>query len=151
MIRSLALDSALVFSLLVGGEAFFLANQAYAACCMCGTCRYGCTCPGIGSCPKCNAPDPLMQYDIPQALNGDGVDVIIRGVNEALSSIASLSVNTNRLMRLAEGGQCANVQQIFRLKILDKPDTQNLVSASLNTDLIQNSIVALQMSPDKEH
>ncbi len=48
-----------LLSLFLCGQVLIVVSQAYAArCCMCGTCKRGCTCPGKGYCGWCAAPNP---------------------------------------------------------------------------------------------
>lgn len=125
MMRSLILAPVLVLLALVGG--LFPLETAYAGCCMCGTCRSFCTCPGVGSCAKCHAPDLIANKVAP---------------GETLA-MPPLSIQVDQLLRSGEAGQCASAQRLPRLKVIDA-DNQNIFSAFPNSDLIQGSLIVVK-------
>jgi hypothetical protein len=43
----------LLFLFVGGGPALLPLNEAFAGCCKYCKCKWGCTCPGLGSCPTC--------------------------------------------------------------------------------------------------
>lgn len=116
-------------SVLVGGGILLgIANEAVAACCMCGSCPRGatCTCPGKSAqCPFCTAPD----------------NSILTAVRETLSPIVADAVNTDRLIRLAGDRQCP--QNNLRLKLLE---TENIpkVEPQLFRNNTTQDVVAFQ-------
>jgi hypothetical protein len=116
MMRMFILSGLLLF-VSFAGEGFILVNQANAGCCMCGTCRSGCTCPGVGSCYRCNTPDPsLMQLSLTTKVQGPALNV--RGIQEFHSIMLSPSVE------VARAGHCSSGQKLHRLKLLESQTNQ---------------------------
>jgi hypothetical protein len=117
MMRMFILPALLLFGFFTG-EGLILVNQANAACCMCGTCRSGCTCPGVGSCYRCNTPDPsLKQLSLTTEVHGPAFNV--RGIQEFYSLMLSPSVE------IAQAGHCSSGQTLYRLKLLDSQTSGN--------------------------
>lgn len=124
MMRMSILPALLLF-LFVTGEGLIVVNQASAVCCMCGTCRSGCTCPGVGSCFRCNTPDPsLMQLSLTTKMPAPALNV--RGIQEFYLTMLSQSVE------VAQAGPCSGGQKPYRLKLLDSEGIGN-VSVVLDT------------------
>lgn len=117
MMRMSILPAFLLF-IFFAGEGLVVVNQANAVCCMCGTCRSGCTCPGVGACYRCNTPDPsLMQLSLTTNLPGPAVNV--RGLQEASSTMLFQSIE------LAQAGTCSSRHKMYRLNLLDPEGIEN--------------------------
>jgi hypothetical protein len=122
--------SALLLFVSFAGEGLILVNQANAGCCMCGTCRSGCTCPGVGSCYRCNTPDPsLMQLSLTTEVHGPAVSV--RGIR-------FYSIMLSPSVEVARAGHCTSGQKLHRLKLLDSQTTGNAPVVSETVDQLES-------------
>jgi hypothetical protein len=103
----LILVAAFVLLMLLGGKTLFIADEAYAACCMCGHYVRGCTPPGsyyLGQlCPVCAQPDSETLQSSAHINYGP---LGMRAVRDLpLSAITRLD-SSDRVWTLMRGGQC---------------------------------------------
>lgn len=102
-----------LFVLVGSGPTLLPFDEAFAACCMYCKCKWGCTCPGLGSCPGCRMGEPeVFQARIPI---GD-VPADNSAADKPLLFPASESDSTDSLIKLVRGGTCA--PRNFALRIL---------------------------------
>jgi hypothetical protein len=124
----------ILFTLLSGGI-LLVADQAYAGCCMCGTCKkFGCTCRGTTpGCPACTRP----------------VTVSMRDISDPRSAFDVQAITSNdRFTKLALDRQCP--QNAYWLRLLEKRETLVLEPAFLQGESADDKIVAFQASADGE-
>jgi len=101
--RKVLLIPLFILFTLFTGDFIFVTNHASADCCMCGTCKWGCTCRGTTeACPKCAFPDTPM----------------VRQVRQPLSQFFSGTITSNLLHQLAARRECQHT--ILRLTLLEE-------------------------------
>ncbi len=101
-------------------------NDAYAKCCMCGTCSGNCTCPGVGICAWCAAPSP---EDLRVTAKFSDRTLDSTTLNEPMPSIDINSHSIDRLIRLAGRNQCGRPNYRLTITSGEKPLAEVFLSA----------------------
>jgi len=130
---------ALMLCLLLGSPITLVAVEAYAGCCMCGSCSSGCTCPGVGRCAWCAAPGS-KDLQVNSVFSDPSLDKTT--VSEPVPSITISSYSLDRMIRRVGRGQCA--RNNFSLRVTDSIPPQNV---DLLTNVNQKNF-ALQVAGD---
>lgn len=103
----LVLVAAFMLLILLGGKTLFVADEVYAACCMCGHYVRGCTPPGSywqgQLCPACARPDSETPLSSTQINYGPSGMRAVRDLPPSPTTRLDLSVELGTLMR---GGPC---------------------------------------------
>jgi hypothetical protein len=86
---------------LFAGDFLFLTDRASAGCCMCGTCKWGCTCRGTtAACPSCAFPSSPM----------------VSQLRQPFSRLLFETHTSNLVYQLADERQCQ--QKMLRFTLL---------------------------------
>ncbi len=92
-----------LFFMFLCGQGLILITQASAGCCMCGSCKVYCTCPGQGACNWCAAPNSAEDPMVSEKIKFDRE-----------SSLGATETITNRFAASVRG-----IGGKFDLKVLD--------------------------------
>lgn len=92
---------------LLGGQQFFSENLVYARhnanhCCMCGTCKPYCWCPGQANCPVCHADDGDT---ILSPVSSNNLSIDIRQTVQLRPQKVVTSDHVERILALVHGSR----------------------------------------------